>query len=267
LLTANVTLDTTRLTDGAHHVVVRVIDAAGNAATALDREIAVVNPPPACGTGSMATASGSAQATLSASWKGTRRTHLTARFGRAQTIVGRLAGPGGAPIAGATIEALATPAYLGAAPVEMAGPQTGADGRFLVRLARGTSSRTLCLAYRPPGGAAPVMLALQLSVRAGISLSVSPQITSVGHEILFHGRLLAGPIPPAGKQLVLEARSPGGAWLQFRLIRTGVRGRFSAGYRFRFPGPASYQFRAISEPESDYPFAAGASNLVDVHER
>ena len=55
--------------------------------------------------------------------------------------------------------------------------------------------------------------------------------------------------------------------LQFRLMRAGKRGRFGAFYRFRFPGPAIYQFRAVSEPESDYPFAAGASNVVGVRER
>jgi hypothetical protein len=66
---------------------------------------------------------------------------------------------------------------------------------------------------------------------------------------------------------VLEARSPGGAWIEFSVIRTGPRGRFHGSYRFRFPGPADYQFRAVSEPESDYPFAAGSSNVVGVHER
>ena len=98
-------------------------------------------------------------------------------------------------------------------------------------------------------------------------MTVSPSTTTVGHEIFFHGRLLAGPVPPAGKQLVLEARSPGGPWIEFQVIRTGSHGRFAASYRFRFPGPAVYQFRAVSEPESDYPFAAGNSNVVAVRER
>jgi hypothetical protein len=104
-------------------------------------------------------------------------------------------------------------------------------------------------------------------VRAGVALGVSPHTASVGHVIFFNGRLLGGPVPPAGKQLVLEARSPGGGWIEFNLVRSGHRGRFHAAYRFRFPGPADYQFRAVSEPESDYPFAAGASNVVGVHER
>jgi hypothetical protein len=103
-------------------------------------------------------------------------------------------------------------------------------------------------------------------VRAGVALGVSPHTTSVGQQIFFSGRLLGGPVPPAGKQLVLEARSPGGAWIEFNVVRSGAHGRFHASYRFRFPGPADYQFRALSEPESDYPFAAGASNVVGVHE-
>jgi len=55
-----VKLDTTRLTEGAHHVVVSVIDAAGNSATVLDREITVANPPQACEPGAPAGVSASA---------------------------------------------------------------------------------------------------------------------------------------------------------------------------------------------------------------
>ena len=225
------------------------------------------SPPSGCAPGAPAGVSASAQATLSAGWKGAKSARLTTRFGRAHTILGRLTAPGGAPIPGATIDVLATPAYQSAAQLQMTGPQSGPDGSFSVRLPRGISSRTLCLAYRPPGGAPPLTRMLALNVRAGIALGVSPQTTNVGHEIFFHGRLLAGPIPPDGKQLVLEARSPGGGWIQFNVVRTGPRGRFHSAYRFRFPGPAEYQFRAVSEPESDYPFAAGASNVVRVHER
>ena len=51
------------------------------------------------------------------------------------------------------------------------------------------------------------------------------------------------------------------------MIRTGSRGRFRGSYRFRFPGPAHYQFRVLSEAEADYPFAPGSSNIVSVRER
>lgn len=263
-LSADISLDTSDLTDGPHHLVVMVTDAAGNAAPVLDRDITVSNPPAGCQAGAAANASTPA-ATLFASWKGTRSSRLTSRFGRARTLVGRLEGPGAAPIAGATVDVLSVPRYEGATP-QASTVQTTADGAFAMRLPGGVSSRTLCLSYRPAGGGAPATRTLVLNVHAGIALSVSPDVSGVGRSIIFHGRLLGGPVPHAGKQLVLEARSPGGPWLQFRLIRTGPRGRFSASYRFRFPGPAAYQFRALSEVESDYPFAAGASNVVGVRE-
>jgi len=43
-------------------------------------------------------------------------------------------------------------------------------------------------------------------------------------------------------------------------------GRFGYTYRFRLPGPVTYQFRVLSEAEADYPFAAGNSNVVEVLE-
>ncbi len=87
-----------------------------------------------------------------------------------------------------------------------------------------------------------------------------------GGTIHFSGRLRGGPIPPGGKQLVLEARSPGASWIEFHVIRTRAGGRFAYLYHFRLPGPARYQFRVLSEPEADFPFASGASNVVGVFE-
>jgi hypothetical protein len=104
-------------------------------------------------------------------------------------------------------------------------------------------------------------------VDAGIALSVSPRTAGVGRHIYFRGLLLGGSIPRGGKQLVLEARSPRGSWLEFNVVRTDSRGRFRASYRFRFPGPARYQFRVLCEAEADYPFGPGTSNGVSVRER
>jgi hypothetical protein len=245
-----------------------VVDAAGNSAPVLDRQILVANPPPPCAPGAAGGTNVSSQATLTVRWNGSAKERLTTPFGRAQTVVGRLTGPGGAPIAGAPIELTVTPLYAGAGAVPMAGPRTGPDGRFTMRLASGLPSRTLCFAYRSPAGGAAgaVTRSLTLAVRAGIALGISPRTTSVGGRILFRGRLPGGPIPAGGKQLVLEARSAGSPWLEFDVIRTDARGRFHASYRFKFPGPADYQFRVLSEPEADYPFAAGSSNVVRVHE-
>jgi hypothetical protein len=268
-LSADVGFDTTRVGNGPHHLVVSVIDAAGNAAPVLDRTVSIANAPPPGTPGPANGSNASVQATLTAAWQHSRRERLKSRYGRAQSIIGRLTGPGGAPIVGASLDLLAIPAFAGARAVTMPSPRTGPDGRFAVRLPAGVSSRTLRLGYRAHAGD-PLPVAtrtLALSVDAGVALSVTPRTASVGRSIFFRGRLLGGPIPRGGKQLVLEARSPGGSWIEFDVIRANARGRYRASYRFKFPGPAVYQFRVLSEAESDYPFAAGSSNVVSVRER
>jgi hypothetical protein len=89
---------------------------------------------------------------------------------------------------------------------------------------------------------------------------------SVGWRIFFNGVLRGTPIPPGGKQLVLEASS-GGGWIQFDTLRTDPEGRYHASYRFKFPGPVTYRFRVLSRYEADFPFLAGVSNDVDIYER
>ncbi|MFI5004955.1 MAG: carboxypeptidase-like regulatory domain-containing protein [Solirubrobacterales bacterium] len=265
-LSADEPLDTTGIASGVHHLVVSVTDAAGNAATVLDREITIVNPlPHACA----ASATVGAGVALTAQWKGRTRPGLRSRYGRAHTIEGRLAGSGGAPIAGATVEVCELPAYTGAASRVLGAPRTGADGRWSLALPRDLPSSTLRAGYRShPLDAQPAATAtLTLTVPAALRLRVSPHIARAAGAIRFSGQLLGAPIPPGGKQLVLEARAPGGRWIEFHVIRTGPRGRLRYRYRFRLPGPARYQFRAVSEPEADFPFAAGSSNVVRVFER
>jgi hypothetical protein len=265
-VSADVPFDTTRVSNGAHHLIVSVIDAAGNAAPVLDRNVTIENPPPP---GTPNGTNASAKATLAVGWQRTKKDSLTSSFGHAQTLSGRLTSAAGLPIAGARIEVRATPAYAGAKGVQMASPLTASNGRFSVRVAPGVSSRTLQFAYRSHfGDAIPAaMRSLTLKVHASIALGVTPRTASVGRSIFFRGRLRGQPVPAAGKQLVLEARSAGSGWIEFNVIRTDRRGRYHASYRFKFAGPARYQFRVRSEPESDYPFAAGSSNVVGVRER
>jgi hypothetical protein len=265
-VSVDVPFDTTRVPDGTHHLIVTVIDAAGNGAPVLDRAITIVNPPPA---GAPNGIGATTQATLDAGWVGSRKARIASAYGHAHTIAGRLTAPGGAPIAGAALDCTATPAYQGARPATIACPPTGADGRFTIRVPGAASSRTIRLAYRAHvGDALPVATrTLGLTVRAGVRLRVSPHTTSVGHAIHFTGALLGGPIPRGGKQLVLEARSPGGGWIEFDVVRTNRHGRYRDSYTFKFPGPVDYRFRARSEAEADYPYATGSSNVVRVHER
>jgi hypothetical protein len=265
---ADVALDTTRVANGTHRLTVSVIDAAGNGAAVLDRVAAFYNAPAPGVPGPANGVNASAQAKLSVRWGRTRKPDLTSAFGSRRTITGRLTGLGGAPISAAQIDVQASPAAGGRA-LALVGPRTDRDGRFTMRLAAGISSRTLRFAYRAHlGDLTPTATGrLTLKVRAGLTLRISPRRAAVGQSIFFSGHLRGHPIPAAGKQLVLEARSPGGSWIEFKVVRADRRGRYRASYRFKFPGPALYQFRVVCEPESDYPFAAGSSQVLAVQER
>jgi hypothetical protein len=264
-LGADVPFDSSNVSNGLHHLIVSVIDAAGNSAPVLDRMVTVFNPSapgPPNGTNA------SAKAALTARWQGHRGATLTTRYGRVERIAGRLTAPGGGPISGALVEVRGPTASAGCRRAAV-NVRTGGDGRFAVSLPRRLSSCRLQVSYRARlGDSLPAASrALLLRVRAGIALTIAPRTSSVGGSISFHGRLRGGPIPSEGKQLVLEARSPGGQWIEFKVVRTDARGRFDASYTFRFAGPALYEFRVVSEPESDYPYAAGSSRVLLVRER
>ena len=287
-VSADIPLDTTSLANGAHHVVVAVTDAAGNSTVVLDRVMAVSNPVPSPGPVTTASnappfpqnnpapqpqptngANATALASLSARWSSSSKPALRSRYGRAQTVIGRLLAPSGAPISGALVEASITPADQGARSAALASVRTAADGTFRMRLPARAPSSTIALAYRSVlSSAVPsATAALALIVPAGLTLRVAPRVSHVGGRIRFRGILHGGPIPPGGKQLVLQASSPGSRWRTFEAISTDRRGRYRASYRFRFPGHVTYRFRAVSPAEADYPFARGASNVVRVRER
>ncbi|HST34334.1 MAG TPA: hypothetical protein VLJ80_12540 [Solirubrobacteraceae bacterium] len=266
-VSVDVPFDTTKVANGAHHLTVSVIDAAGNRAPVIDRDITIANPAPP---GSPNGTNASTQATMWLHWRNAgKKTTITSRLGGKPVITGRLTGPGGVPIGGALIDLSLTPSYAGARTVQTKRLKTDPDGTFALRIGGAARSQSLTFAYSAHVGDLQPVVAhtLTLKVPASIALNVAPHTTSVGRRIVFHGRLRGGPIPRGGKQLVLEARSPGSSWIQFKVIRTDARGRYHASYRFKFPGPADYRFRVRSEAESDYPFAAGSSNVVGVHER
>lgn len=281
-VSADVPFDTTSVADGTHHLVVAVTDAAGNSTVVLDRKVQFANHsgtsptiPPSTG-GATAPVLGGANGTpatsgasLSARWSSNAHSSLVARFGAAQTVSGRLSAPGGQAIAGAVVQARFLPAFLGARPQQLQAARTDANGHFSLRLPRSLPSGRLTLSYGARDGQATpdVTAALTLTVRASLSLHVTPRSSYVGGTIRFAGKLHGVSLPRGGKQLVLEARTPNGAWRQFRVLDTGAHGSFRASYRFRLPGPIIYQFRALSPHEADFPYAAGASNVVSVHER
>ncbi len=292
-VSADVPFDTTGLTNGVHHLMMTVTDAAGNAATVLEREITVANPlpppgplpatPEACA-GATTGGVGGAPITLTARWGSPAGLHLRGahlesprlqgprlrgRYGAAHLIEGRLTGPTGTPLADAPLEVCELPDFTGAHARLLATPRTAADGDWSLTLPRDLPSCTLRLDYRaaPLDPLPEATRTLTLTVPAALPLHIAPRTVPSEGAIRFSGRLLGGQLPAGGKQLVLEARAPGGRWLEFHVVRTGARGRFGYLYRFRLPGPAHYQFRVLCEPEADFPFAAGTSNVVGVFER
>jgi hypothetical protein len=301
-LNVDLPFDTTALSDGVHHLVVSVTNAAGVSTVALDRKLTVSNHPiviaspqtSAAGQPSSAghTTSIAAQneqllqtnpapqlgvngtnatpsATLHVRWSATARTSLSGAYGRAQTVLGRLLAPGGAPIAGAHVQVLSTPSFQGASTVALATVRTATNGSFRVRLPAGVPSSRLTFAYSSHlAQVAPdVTAALTLTIPARLTLDVTPRSSRIGGRIAFIGKLMGAPLPPGGKQIVLEARTLNGPWRQFQVISSAAHGRYRASYRFRLAGPITYEFRAFSPREADYPYAAGASNVVRVHER
>jgi hypothetical protein len=302
-LSVDLPFDTTTLSDGPHHLLVSVTNASGNSTVALDRKVTVSNhpstaPPPQSPAPSQPSSPGqgpaitgkneqqsqtnplpqldlangspaSAGATLHVRWLTTARASLTGRYSRAQTVLGRLLSPAGAPIAGASIQLLSTPSLQGAHSHALTTLRTAANGSFRVRLPSATPSTRLTFAYSSHlSQVAPdVTATLALVVPARLTLRVTPHTSHIGGTIAFTGTLLGSPLPHGGKQLVLEARAIGGHWRQFHVLSTAAHGRFRSTYRFRLAGPIAYEFRAVSRREADFPYGTGTSNLVRVRER
>jgi hypothetical protein len=302
-LNADLQFDTTALSDGTHHLVVSVTDAASNSTVALDRKITVLNhpasplppetppaiQPPSAGGGPTSTGqheqpsppssapqsprdegtAASVGATLQVHWAATALDSRVGAYGRAQTVTGRLASSAGAPIGDALIQVLSTPGFQGARTRALMSVRTASNGSFRVRLPASTPSTHLTFAYssHPPQAVPDVTAWLSLTVPAHLVLRVAPHVSQVGGTIAFSGTLSGAPLPAGGKQLVLEARTLHGSWRQFRVLSTAAHGRFRATYRFRLPGPIDYRFRAVCAREADFPYGSGTSPLVRVHEK
>jgi hypothetical protein len=305
-LRADVPFDTTTLTDGLHHLVVSVTDAAGNSTVALDRNVTIQNKPKAVTEPTQPSPEGasptnteqhaqpiqitpqmtqlapvttvqprqngtnaSQQAALRVRWSASGAAALASSYGRAESVSGALTNQTGAPIGGAAVQVLDTPRYERAPTHELAVARTTANGTFTFRLPPSTPSARLTFAYSAQleAPAPSVTATLQLTVPASLSLKISPRTTAGGGRIVFSGKLRGTPLPPGGKQLVLEARTLRGIWRQFQVLSTGKGGSYRTTYRFRLPGPIDYQFRAVSQQEADFPYGRGTSNVVLVHER
>jgi hypothetical protein len=271
-------VDTSKLPQGDHTVRILLEDAAGNRTPIFGPVTRRIDAGGAVGPGSDPALRGAANgdgasdfARLTAHW-GQRgsRTLLVSRFGRRHIVRGRLRTTDGAPIANAAIDMVSKTTAVNARElVKRAGPTTGADGGWRVALPKGVSSRDVTFRYRSHVNdtIAAATAGVRLRVRAGLHLAIHPRRAKQGQAIHFAGRLLGGPMPRGGKQVVLLARASRGGWVRFNVVRTDGGGRFRTVYRFRQAGATVYRFRALSLSEAAYPYLAGGSNVVKVRKR
>lgn len=271
-------VDARQLPQGDHTVRVLLEDAAGNRTSIFGPVTRTITSSEAIGPGSDPALRGAANgdgasdlARLSAHWgKRGSRTLLVSRFGRAHVVRGRLRTADGAPIANAAIDMVSKTTAVNARELaKRAGPKTGADGGWRVALPKGVSSRDVSFRYRSHVNdtIAAATASVRLRVRAGLHLAIHPRRAKQGQAIHFDGRLLGGPMPRGGKQVVLLARASRGGWVRFNVVRTDGGGRFRTIYRFRQAGATLYRFRALSLSEAAYPYLAGGSNVVAVRKR
>jgi hypothetical protein len=252
--TAGVWFDTTRVSNGTHHLIVSVSDAAGNTATVLDRSILVENK-----SRGPCNAECDEHALLHAAKPLILARTLTRRYANSGlTLTGQLVDGAGSPMKGAAVELDQQANYLGARSVPVATTTTDANGRWRLRAPKGPS-RVLTVGYRSHANdpAFAAQLQYRETVGAGVRLS-APRRARAGEAFAFRGSLAGGYVPREGVLVSLEIYYAG-AWREIALLRTNRRGAFAYRYIFAAIGPATFRFRATLPHTIAYPFATASS--------
>ena len=271
-------LDNALLPSGLHEIRVFVEDAAGNRAdvipqrtyTVRDRATTVAAASPLATATNGRGASRSAQLRITA--PGRTRLPSAGPF----RLAGRLLDLDSNPIPNATL-LIQMRAFL-PKPDTAQGPWTTVgetltdqDGVFRARIPRG-GSRSLLVTYKAaPNDANPSANAqTDVTVPAQVTVRARRSRVRNGHSVVFSGRV-AGPIPPGGVLVALEAREPG-RWVPVattrRWVRTRPSGTFTLSYRFlRTFRPASYRFRVVADEDSAFQYGRGASRSIAIHVR
>jgi len=258
-LTADVGFDSTKVSNGVHHLIVSVSDPAGNTATVLDRTVIVQNELGICN------AECDGQASLHTADTQLLRRTITRRYANSGvTLTGQLVDHAGVPMTGAMIELRQQVSYPGAPNVLVATTTTDAKGGWKLRVPKGPS-RLITVGYRSRSNnpAFATQLQYRETVAAGVRLS-APRHARPGRAFAFRGGLAGGYIPPGGALVSLEIFF-GGEWREIALLRTNRRGVFAYRYTFAAIGPATYRFRAQLPHTIGYPFASGASRSSYIH--
>lgn len=180
------------------------------------------------------------------------------RYGKPAPISGRLVGPDGRPIGGATLAVQTQTAVPGASMADAAQVVTGSDGRFSYTATAGPS-RVVRFGYRSYSADSSFAdtTDVHLLVTAGVTMKAKPKKVHNRHATVFTGRLLGGPVPSRGVVVDLQVffRKH---WRTFAAPRTNRAGVYKFRYRF-MAGAATWRFRARVRRDSSYPYELGTS--------
>jgi hypothetical protein len=235
-------LDTTKLSDGAHNVELRVYDAAGNLAT--------VGPVATTFSNHVA----EVPRTAIAGRVSFHKTTLRSSYGTKARLEGSVAGLDDAPLAGVPVEVASRVKADGAPFTPVASAATDHSGRFTIPIEPGPSR-----AYRVRYGASEAIA--EVFVRAPVTLRVTPSKTRNRRSVRFRGSITGA--TSSGVRVELQARA-GKRWVPFRTAAL-KRSRFSATYRFTSTAATTrYRFRAVVRADPDLPYAANTSKTVSV---
>jgi hypothetical protein len=189
------------------------------------------------------------------------------RYGRGAWFGGRLLSAGGAPMVGlpiAVVETFAT----GSRPAQrVTVVSSDAEGRFGLHLAQGPSRQVEAVF----GGSRVLTRAsaasARLDVLSSVRLRASASTAQVGGApVVFSGRLapLGASTASRGRSIQLQFRLRGGAWSEFRTVRTRAGGRFRFPYAFSDDDSRGvrFQFRAYVPAQEGWPYESAASRPV-----
>jgi hypothetical protein len=182
---------------------------------------------------------------------------------RAFTLNGRLLGPTGAPITGATLDVLEQVLGASGPMTVIAHAKSGKGGAFSVKVPAGPS-RLVEVAYRAYSNSTTyaTIARIQENVSAGVTLTVTPTRTSPTGQIVLTGTV-EGAVPPHGVVVELLVHYLG-HWEPFRSIRTTKTGRFRVIYQFE-GGRGTFPFRArVRGHQQKFSFTLGQSQIRDV---
>jgi hypothetical protein len=183
---------------------------------------------------------------------------------RAFTLNGRLLGPTGAPITGATLDVLEQVLGASGPMTAIAHAKSGKGGAFSIKVPAGPS-RIVEVAYRAYSASTTyaTIARVQENVSAGVTLAVTPAQTSSTGRIVLTGKV-EGVLPKQGVVVELLVHYLG-HWEPFRSIRTPESGRFRVVYQFQ-GGRGMFPFRArVRGHQQSFSFTLGQSKVHDVH--